>query len=329
MKIKLSEVELLCKEHYERNHKLDAAFYSKYTDPLAFPEDYLVVFLNSIPKYQEDMLIPRGQDVWITHSPRYMPVHNHTHDFIEFIYLYSGNCTHYVDEAPYSLMEGDLFILAPDTYHRTCITSDDCIVFHIMIRCSTFDTVFLSLLNHNDLLSSFFVETIYNNRHDTYLRFVTAGDKRLKKIVDSIYRESRKNDSYTAKALNIMFQWLCLHIIKHHLPNLEIMDAKKDQSVLIDMMDYISRHYKTVTLDELSRRFNYSGGHIQRLIKQYTGNTLYKVFIRQKLSHACEMLKTTDMPIQEIAFFVGFNDVRSFQRAFKNHFGKTPSEFRR
>lgn len=55
----------------------------------------------------------------------------------------------------------------------------------------------------------------------------------------------------------------------------------------------------------------------------------FSVWLRVKrVRRAAELLRTNEHSVTEVAFAVGFRDIRSFQRAFKRFVGKTPSAFK-
>jgi AraC-like DNA-binding protein len=47
-----------------------------------------------------------------------------------------------------------------------------------------------------------------------------------------------------------------------------------------------------------------------------------------RISNACRLLSETDDPVSEISAAVGFNTVRTFNRAFVKHIGSSPREYR-
>ena len=48
-----------------------------------------------------------------------------------------------------------------------------------------------------------------------------------------------------------------------------------------------------------------------------------------RVKKAMELLKARDFSITEVAYEVGFRDLRTFERAFKKHTLKTPREFKK
>ena len=84
-----------------------------------------------------------------------------------------------------------------------------------------------------------------------------------------------------------------------------------------------------VSLDELAEVAGLSKYHFLRQFSQVVGMTPGAYLRTLRLCHAARKLRTTDMPILEIALSVGFADHPSFSRAFARHMGMTPSEYQK
>ena len=59
------------------------------------------------------------------------------------------------------------------------------------------------------------------------------------------------------------------------------------------------------------------------------GGTVYEVFRDERLEHARIALETTDTPIKQIAYGVGYNHVTNFISAFTRRYGKPPMRYMR
>jgi transcriptional regulator GlxA family with amidase domain len=68
--------------------------------------------------------------------------------------------------------------------------------------------------------------------------------------------------------------------------------------------------------------------HLQRLFKQQTGLRVGSVIAERKLGEAAYLLSTTDVVIKEVAYTVGYSHPSSFVRAFRRHFGQSPTQYR-
>ena len=81
-------------------------------------------------------------------------------------------------------------------------------------------------------------------------------------------------------------------------------------------------------LRDLAGVSNYSSTHLQRTFKRIFGLSPYKLAIVQRMQIARELLKDTGMPIASVASYAGYVDRAAFARAFRRHFGVTPSGMR-
>jgi AraC-like DNA-binding protein len=90
--------------------------------------------------------------------------------------------------------------------------------------------------------------------------------------------------------------------------------------------------------ENLSEEFNlsslafFAGVSVDSLIrhwKKYLGLTPGNWILRQRLERAAYLLQTTQARSQEIGVEVGIPDPYYFSRAFKKHFGQSPSTFRK
>ena len=84
-----------------------------------------------------------------------------------------------------------------------------------------------------------------------------------------------------------------------------------------------------ISLDELAEIAGLSKYHFLRQFSSAVGMTPGAYLRTLRLCQAARKLRTTDMPILEIALSVGFADHPSFSRAFARHMGMTPSEYQR
>lgn len=92
---------------------------------------------------------------------------------------------------------------------------------------------------------------------------------------------------------------------------------------------YINEHLDDqISLSDVAGRLFLSPGYFAQLFKKETGKSFTEYVADCKKEQAKEMLKLTNLSIQEISLRVGFSDQRYFSRWFKSHVGITPSEYR-
>ena len=81
-------------------------------------------------------------------------------------------------------------------------------------------------------------------------------------------------------------------------------------------------------VDEMVRRSGLPGRTFKRRFKQATNLTPIAYVQRIRVERAMRMLETTDEPIDEISWAVGYEDPASFRRLFKRLAGVTPGAYR-
>ena len=81
-------------------------------------------------------------------------------------------------------------------------------------------------------------------------------------------------------------------------------------------------------LDMLAQSMNYSAAYLSRLIKKNTGQSFSELLLDLRLKKSMELLRLTDMRINDIAAKAGYNDVSYFISIFKKCTGVTPKEWR-
>ncbi len=73
----------------------------------------------------------------------------------------------------------------------------------------------------------------------------------------------------------------------------------------------------------------YSRVQVYRKVKTLTGETPSRLLRKARLERADELLRTTDRPIADIAFEVGFSAPSYFSKSYREHFGELPSAVKR
>jgi AraC-like DNA-binding protein/quercetin dioxygenase-like cupin family protein len=126
-----------------------------------------------------------------------------------------------------------------------------------------------------------------------------------------------------------------LHAIIKHFPPKEIQSAafmlnQKKFDAINKMIKYINKNYKRkITLDKLAKESGYNSSYVSQLFKSYLGINFYDYLTRIRLREATRELSQSESKILEIALDNGFPDIKAFNSAFKENFGKSPTEYRR
>lgn len=86
--------------------------------------------------------------------------------------------------------------------------------------------------------------------------------------------------------------------------------------------------HRDISRDEVARHAGISPSHFSRLLKERTGRTFSELLRQCRVDLACDLLRTTEKSLAEIADDCGFCDQSYFTRVFQDVKGVTPKQFR-
>lgn len=96
------------------------------------------------------------------------------------------------------------------------------------------------------------------------------------------------------------------------------------------ILEYIRQHYmdSTLCLASVADVFGIHERSLQALLRNETQLSFAAYLEKIRLEQSMTLLTGTHLSIAEIALQVGYSNDRSFRRAFKRHYDKTPTELR-
>lgn len=97
-----------------------------------------------------------------------------------------------------------------------------------------------------------------------------------------------------------------------------------------NILYYIYQHFDepTLTPEEVSHTFNISTSYLHIIIKYNFMQTFSELLREIRIGYSCGLLTESDMPIVQAAVECGYNNTKTFSRAFQKQKGCTPTEFR-
>jgi AraC-like DNA-binding protein/CheY-like chemotaxis protein len=97
-----------------------------------------------------------------------------------------------------------------------------------------------------------------------------------------------------------------------------------------EIVNYINNNVqKKLDIDELTLLTKWKKDHFTRLFSKYLGVTPYQYVLTRKIEKSKTLLAETVIPINEIAFELGFDSHSNFYHAFKKIADDTPENYRK
>lgn len=288
---------------------------------------------SSVTSKKESMtedLFPKTNDVIINKHLRYSPSFIHCHSFFEIIYVLNGSCHNKISNTIIEMKKGDICIISPGTIHSLSVFKDDCVVINLLVRSTTFEKSFFGILKSNDVLSSFFSHALYSSNSESYLLFTNQTNKEMINSVLEMYLEFNNKSRYSDRMLTSMMSVFFIRLLRTDAKNIIVPTQSKTYSDrnIIHILNYIFTNYSSITLKDLSVKYNYSERQMSRILKEYTGKTFVNIIQDIKLQKACELLKNPNISINKIIETIGYSNTTHFYKIFKSHYNMTPINYR-
>lgn len=95
------------------------------------------------------------------------------------------------------------------------------------------------------------------------------------------------------------------------------------------VVDYINKHlFESPDIKELAEIANISEYHFHRIFKIIIGENVGEFINRLRLEYIAQCLQTTTLNLSELAIKTGYGTKYALSKAFKKHFGVSPSIYR-
>jgi len=93
---------------------------------------------------------------------------------------------------------------------------------------------------------------------------------------------------------------------------------------------YVSEHYRReITVAELAQSCSLSESYFRKVFSACMGVSPLDYINRYRIHRAVNLLRTTDEPVQVIAWRCGFASIAAFNRNFKRYAGTNPTAWRK
>ena len=269
----------------------------------------------------------RGKDIVYQRHSRYYQHSFHTHIFVEFMFMFEGEGLNITEKSQTKLSEGDICILTPYAWHLPYVAGENLLVNFCVDQSYLAECV--QKLNHPSVLTDY-LRSLDQNILPEYLHIKSGGDREIyecaERLMIAFIEDSWEDSDYERKCL---FEELLLKLIKNRGNDaVRSPDTFSTNNLESRIFGIIENDYRTLTLEELAERLNYSKAHICRVIKSASGETFSSIVNRLRIRDACNLIKTSDLPISKIAYECGFDSIEYFNRVFRRYTSKSPSEYK-
>ncbi len=110
----------------------------------------------------------------------------------------------------------------------------------------------------------------------------------------------------------------------------ESITVSRKRLELTAVKEYLDEHYmEKIALDDLSEHFFINKFYLSKIFKETYGTTVNNYLISKRITRAKQLLRFTNMTVDEIGVAVGMTDANYFSRMFRKVEGISPREYRK
>ncbi|MBI6060521.1 AraC family transcriptional regulator [Clostridium perfringens] len=142
--------------------------------------------------------------------------------------------------------------------------------------------------------------------------------------ISKTYNPSRSDDILLLKEL-----YSLLYALIEEFPNPFEYKDKELHTYIQDALNFINSNYMhSITVQEIADYVNLSRSYLYKMFIKNLGISPQRYLINLRMYKATLLLKSTKLPIGEVANSVGYSDSLLFSKTFSKHFSMSPLNYR-
>lgn len=245
-------------------------------------------------------------------------VRAHMHDFLEIIFVLSGNCTILIEDQMHQLTDGDIILIESPIRHE--LNASDCVYASFQLDQNTLENNFPVPIHPEFKCNS--LEAGHETEF-TQMRHLLA--KVVKNNADQQNGYELRNWIYVYQLMEILYT--------HFQVDRSQANLKKQHrynSRIAEISQIIKKHFREeLPLSRVADMVHLSSPYLSRFFQEQFGMNYLTYLTQFRLNNAVHDLINTDKNIEEISSDNGFPNSHAFTQAFKKEYGVRPSSYRR
>ena len=249
---------------------------------------------------------------------------SHIHEFIEIIFIRSGEGIESVGGVDYNVKRGDMLFVNFGREHA--FSGHGMEFIHVLLR-----PEFISekLINSDNIFDAFALPVFSAIEGECAVCDVVSfsGSElvTVTNLFDAMLAEYEGKNAGWRTALAGYTQVLFTLLIRR------LKGREESRDVSVEKIEkYVAEHlFEKISLSDIASDCFYNPSYFSRKFKSCFGKNLSDYVKERRILRAAELLSDTDRSISDIAAECGFSDKTQFYKLFRTEFGKTPAEYRK
>ena len=272
-----------------------------------------------------EKLLEKGKLIAIRPHTRFIAFPEHSHDYVEMVYMCAGETRHRVNGNAITLRHGELLMLGQNAHQSIEAAGERDIAVNFIVRPAFFSGTLPFLGEEKTPLRRFVVSCLTGQNEAGYLLFHVSDILPIQNLIENLLF-TLLEDIPNKRGILQMTMGLLFAQLMNHTDALQF--ETQEQNAVISVLRYLEENYRDGSLTEIAGRLHYELPSLSRLIRQKTGKTYTELLQEKRLSQAAWLLRNTDKNVDEIARAVGYENLSYFHRLFAARYGLSPKKYR-
>jgi AraC-like DNA-binding protein len=273
-------------------------------------------------------LLDAGKLIQVRAHTRFIHFPKHTHNYIEVIYMCSGNTHHIINGEDIILRKGELLFLNQKATQEIYPAGENDIAVNFIILPEFFDYGLKMMESEENFLRDFIIDCLRGESDSSgYLLFRVADILPIQNLVENLIW-TIMNLQPNKRSINQITMGLLFLQLMNQMDKLETDKSNAQNRLMITVLSYIEEHYKDGELRELADSLHYDLHWLSKEVKKKMGLTYTELVQAKRLRQAAYLLNTTSMSVMDVAMAVGYDNISYFHRIFQKKYEMTPRKYR-
>lgn len=273
-------------------------------------------------------LLARGELITVRPHTRFVHFPEHSHNYVEVIYMCQGSLRHLINGNEVVLKAGELLFLNQHAIHEIEAAGLEDIAVNFIILPEFFDYTLRMMEAGENLLWDFVVDCLKGeSKSANYLHFKVADVLPIQNLAENLIW-TIMNKLPNKRSVNQTTMGLLMLQLVNQSERVENSEVNKEQRFIMAVLAYIEEHYRDGKLTELAEKLNYDVCWMSRIIKSNMGKSYTELVQEKRLNQAAYLLTNTTMSVMDIGLTVGYENISHFHRIFRERYGMTPRKYR-
>ena len=272
-----------------------------------------------------EKLLDRDKLIAVRPHTRFIAFPEHTHDYVEMVYMCQGTTTHSVDGSRILLREGVLLLLGQNARQSIEAAGERDLAVNFIVRPEFLGGILRFLGDEETPLRRFVLGALRGDGGVDYLLFRATDYLPVQNLIENLIWTLIQDTPNKRGILQLTMGLLFAQLLSH--TDL-LAAADEQQEITVRVLRYIEERYRDGSLTEIAAELNYEVSGLSRFVLRSTGSSYTQLVQEKRLSQAAWLLRSTRERVEDVARAVGYDNVSYFHRIFQQRFGQTPKKYR-